>query len=1435
MFSKFLAAATLLFCLVASSLVVPHQAGAGSSPHPLAGSTRYVGPSSTYATIQAAVDAASSGDTIIVANGTYYESVNIATSNLVMKGNSSDSCRIVYNYDGTDWDTDYAACVNVTASYVTVTGFTLEAEGKYTYGLRFNTISASHGCGSDNSIISSGDFGGGVMLFYPNYCSVRNNIISTTGSNSNCVRMFWSDWNAVENNMLYTSKDFSDDVYATWSWNNTISNNTCEGTAYCGYGVFLITSQDVLVHNNTMTMNGSYSVGVRITGTVTYGIRVLENVITLNGDNGYGIDLDGGVNHVNVSYNNVTTTGFSTPGIGLFNDIDTVTVFSNNVTTTDQYGYGIHLYNTGNPNRVVDNNITTEYYSAEGIKAEGSDFSSITGNDIKTLESGSDGIELDDSSYCTVESNDIATEGTFSNGLHLYQTSTQNAISKVSIICSGANDVGIYLGIGSDNDPISKCNVSALGLASKGLVADSSWTQVLDSTLTATTDDVSALSSGRADLLNCTFSTVGIDSSSDIIVHNYLNILVLENNGSTPMFGADVAVTDNGAPVYASIGYGGSDPFTNAAGKTVRLTVQDRWYDGSTTPTQNVTAVKVKKTEDLSWEEVRSDVDMSKSHSEKFVSTDITLPAPPSAVSIAREGAMNALNISWTIPAGVRNCTVYTNATGTWSVLDNVTTPKNWTVHIGLADERRYYYKMRSWRPSGNPSGLSAVIDFYLIDITPPAIPTGLAAAPIPGKDGINVTWSANTDDTKNYELWWKAQASTDWTKAGNISQPITSYELFDPALVNGTVYEFRLRAFDKVDLSSAFCPPVSVTHSDFISPAAPQNLTASTLSMASIRLDWRPSDPDIIGYLVCINGSEAGFTDQQVPYDITTGMEYTFVNLTPNTAYSFVVRAFDEANNTGPDSNTATNTTLQRPEIPRIIQTVPANGSVGVDVEQDIAMVFNVPMNTDSVASVLSIGPIEDYVLNWSVGDTIMQISFSSSLKYNTSYTVAIGKAASAEGAFMAKYPFVMTFRTTALNASGAKSLSITSPLEGAKFNTQTNITVSGISTGLSVGTEVTVKIVTQIMKCYTSASGAWSVSIKTPATNGSIPLTASAQGCYDAVNITIETTAVDDDDITTDDDSTGNNYAFFAIIAIIALLLMVIIIIVIVILLRKKKAAVAQDAPTLASKPTPSPEMTPVQGQPEEPEAPLVTISSPDAIEPEVESKDIFREKDKEAGRKEVQGAARATPLVGSDQAFSRPAQRDNEDLGSWPVPPGGDLVPYSNKYPSPDVSTTNLVEDPFNKDLPHRSDMILALPPAQVFESEFQDMPKIDEMFIISQGGLLLRHFTYKDTTVVDKDILASMLTVIQNFITDSFGKADTSLKTMGFGKFNILIVPGSAISAVVISSASDLETLEAPLKGLVQSIESKNPQIFKDWNGDTGGLMGIDEAVGGLLGK
>jgi len=143
-------------------------------------------------------------------------------------------------------------------------------------------------------------------------------------------------------------------------------------------------------------------------------------------------------------------------------------------------------------------------------------------------------------------------------------------------------------------------------------------------------------------------------------------------------------------------------------------------------------------------------------------------------------------------------------------------------------------------------------------------------------------------------------------------------------------------------------------------------------------------------------------------------------------------------------------------------------------------------------------------------------------------------------------------------------------------------------------------------------------------------------------------------------------------------------------------------------------------------------------------------------------------------------------------------------------------------------------LALPPATVFEADFDsiDIPKVDEVFIMTADGMLIQHFSYKDTSMVDEDILASMLTVVQNFIQDSFGGSG-GLKKLELGNFTILIEKGEYLSVVVISPEKDVEPLMKPISMMVMHMEQMNTEVLKDWNGDQGAFTGMEDAVAKLV--
>ena len=221
-----------------------------------------------YPTIQAAVDAASPGDTIIVRDGTYTENVVVNKDHLTIESeNGADSTTVqAANHDHV---------FEVTADYVNISGFTTKgASGYPSAGIYLS--------GSDSDNVE--------------HCNISNNNVS---------------------NSRYA-------VYLHSSSNNTISGNIASNN---GWGIFLESGSNNQLTNNTANSNeigillwsSSNNIVKNVVSNNHYGIylsdssnnNIMDN--TANSNNESGIFLEGGSN--NQLINNAAN--FNNSGISL--------------------------------------------------------------------------------------------------------------------------------------------------------------------------------------------------------------------------------------------------------------------------------------------------------------------------------------------------------------------------------------------------------------------------------------------------------------------------------------------------------------------------------------------------------------------------------------------------------------------------------------------------------------------------------------------------------------------------------------------------------------------------------------------------------------------------------------------------------------------------------------------------------------------------------------------------------------------------------------------------------------------------------------------------------------------------------------------------------------------------------------------------------------
>lgn len=213
--------ASLLCCIIVLAIVIPFASTARASSV-----TIYV--PDDYPTIQAAVDAVSPGDTIIVRDGTYTENIDISTENLTIQSENGADFTIVEAANPDDH------IFEITADSVTIDGFTItrtEAAGIY-------LVSSSN-----SHILNNTIFGCwlGIKLD-PTYWFDENGIL---------IDYEPSDNNIITNNTISNGK--GDGVSLEHSGNNIITNNKISNNSI--YGIRLDGSSNNQIYLNDFSGN----------------------------------------------------------------------------------------------------------------------------------------------------------------------------------------------------------------------------------------------------------------------------------------------------------------------------------------------------------------------------------------------------------------------------------------------------------------------------------------------------------------------------------------------------------------------------------------------------------------------------------------------------------------------------------------------------------------------------------------------------------------------------------------------------------------------------------------------------------------------------------------------------------------------------------------------------------------------------------------------------------------------------------------------------------------------------------------------------------------------------------------------------------------------------------------------------------------------------
>jgi hypothetical protein len=128
------------------------------------------------------------------------------------------------------------------------------------------------------------------------------------------------------------------------------------------------------------------------------------------------------------------------------------------------------------------------------------------------------------------------------------------------------------------------------------------------------------------------------------------------------------------------------------------------------------------------------------------------------------------------------------------------------------------------------------------------------------------------------------------------------------------------------------------------------------------------------------------------------------------------------------------------------------------------------------------------------------------------------------------------------------------------------------------------------------------------------------------------------------------------------------------------------------------------------------------------------------------------------------------------------------------------------------------------------------EVEELFLVySESSLLISHKYQGENEQKNRDLMASMFTAVQDFVSDAFDSEDHSrapLKVMEVGDKKIMVERGTYTHLGVVFRGGNWR-LASKVRKIVAELEAKYADALKDWDGALDVFEGIDKHLDNLI--
>jgi predicted regulator of Ras-like GTPase activity (Roadblock/LC7/MglB family) len=122
------------------------------------------------------------------------------------------------------------------------------------------------------------------------------------------------------------------------------------------------------------------------------------------------------------------------------------------------------------------------------------------------------------------------------------------------------------------------------------------------------------------------------------------------------------------------------------------------------------------------------------------------------------------------------------------------------------------------------------------------------------------------------------------------------------------------------------------------------------------------------------------------------------------------------------------------------------------------------------------------------------------------------------------------------------------------------------------------------------------------------------------------------------------------------------------------------------------------------------------------------------------------------------------------------------------------------------------------------------RIEEVFLLTQSGLLIAHASLAADSAFDQDVVAGMFTAVQAFVKDVFrANGGGALEEMELAHCRVRLLRAASCTVAIIASGRVSDAYLSAARAALRLFEERNKEALGTWDGDPDTLEGVAELL------